>query len=111
MQCAQCFCESALSPEELGQGSDDDDYGFNETSTDIVNASSTETQVSAYLTGMVWYSRVTVEQLLKGPLSEMTYTVSSGTLNSSRRCDSLRLLATIIQIQIDRCQCWTSIQL
>ena len=26
VQCAQCFCESALSPEELGQGSDDDDY-------------------------------------------------------------------------------------
>ena len=50
VQCAQCFCESALSPEELGQGSDDDDYGFNETSTEIVNASITETQVSAYLT-------------------------------------------------------------
>jgi len=38
VQCAQCFCESALSPEELGQGSDDDDYGFNETYTEIVNA-------------------------------------------------------------------------
>lgn len=85
VQCAQCFCESALSPEELGLGSDDDDYGFNETSTEIVNVSSTETQVSAYLTD----ADRSLSMLDKYPVVKSTFIYYNTTIPSSAPVERL----------------------